>query len=227
VLYWIGMTTAFLTAVYTFRAFFLTFYGPERVPHEAGHHAHESPRAMTAPLVILALFALSVGAYFEWTGGFEDFLGQTPSLVCSSVPKAAEHSGMSHLLVMSISTVGALAGVGIAAFLFLGDPGQAAWLARVLLPLYLLSAGKFFFDQIYGAIFVWPLWLLALVSNAVDRYVIDGLVNLVGRIPPLVAWGLRSLQTGMVQFYALAMIWGVVVLVITLLVWPVLGGSFK
>jgi NADH:ubiquinone oxidoreductase subunit 5 (subunit L)/multisubunit Na+/H+ antiporter MnhA subunit len=143
---------------------------------------------MTVPLVILAFFALAVGAYFEWSGQFADFLALTPSLACDAVPKSAEHGGAGHLLVMAISTVGAVAGVGIAAFLFLGDPAQAAWIARALLPLYVLSLGKFFVDQIYNALFVWPLWLLALVSNAVDRYIIDGVVNLVGRIPPLVAW---------------------------------------
>jgi NADH-quinone oxidoreductase subunit L len=41
-LYWGGLIVALMTAIYTFRAFFLTFYGPERIPHEAGHHAHES-----------------------------------------------------------------------------------------------------------------------------------------------------------------------------------------
>ncbi len=61
-LYWGGLIVALMTAIYTFRAFFLTFYGAERVPHEAGHHAHESPRAMTLPLVILAFCSLVVGA---------------------------------------------------------------------------------------------------------------------------------------------------------------------
>ena len=43
-----------LLAVYTFRAFFLTFYGAGAIPPEAGHHAHESPGSMTGPLVVLA-----------------------------------------------------------------------------------------------------------------------------------------------------------------------------
>ena len=60
-LFWVGMFTALLTAFYTFRAFFLTFYGPEEVPPEAGHHAHESPPTMTIPLMILAVCAAVVG----------------------------------------------------------------------------------------------------------------------------------------------------------------------
>ena len=83
VLYLAGVATAGLTAIYTFRAFFLTFYGPERIPEEAGRHAHESPPAMTGPMTILAVGALAVGAYFQWMGDFAgpaSFLAQTPSL---------------------------------------------------------------------------------------------------------------------------------------------------
>ena len=65
---------------YMFRPFFLTFYGPERIPPEAGDHAHESPGTMTVPLVVLAFGSLTVGAYFEWTHGFAQFLAATPSL---------------------------------------------------------------------------------------------------------------------------------------------------
>ncbi|HEX4146133.1 MAG TPA: NADH-quinone oxidoreductase subunit L [Pirellulales bacterium] len=211
ILYWSGMVTAFLTALYTFRAYFLTFHGPERVPPEAGHHAHESPPAITIPLTILAFCALGVGAYFEYTGGFVDFLLRTPSLAFADLPEAGEVHKF-HMNVALVSTAVALSGVGFAAFLYLGDQRQAAWLASTLRPLYSLSYGKFFFDQIYNVAFVWPLWLLAQLSFLVDRRLIDGLVNLVGRIPPACGTVVRSLQTGMVQFYALAMVLGVLVL---------------
>ena len=56
-----GLFTAGLTAFYTFRAYFLTFWGEEKIPHEAGHHAHESPAVMTVPLLVLSLFAVGVG----------------------------------------------------------------------------------------------------------------------------------------------------------------------
>ncbi len=226
-LYWVGMITAFLTAIYTFRGFFLTFYGPTRVPHEAGEHAHESVRWMTIPLMILAFFALTSGAYFEWTGQLHHWLGMTPSLAYSAVPRPDVHGGEGDLIVKTISTAFALAGVGIAAYLYLGDNSAAALLARIFYPLYWLSYGKFFFDQIYNVLFVWPMWLLAQLSSVIDNYLIDGIVNLVGKVPPWVASRLRSLQAGMVQFYALAMVWGVVVLIITLLVWPALARSME
>ena len=69
-----------------FRPFFLTFYGPERIPPEAGDHAHESPGTMTVPLVVLAFGSLTVGAYFEWTHGFAEFLAATPSLAILPTP---------------------------------------------------------------------------------------------------------------------------------------------
>ena len=86
-------------------------------------------------------------------------------------------------------------------------------MARVLRPLYELSYGKFFIDQIYQVLIVWPLRVLATISYWVDRYVIDGLVNFVGAIPGVCGAVLRSLQNGMVQFYALAMMLGLLVLI--------------
>ncbi|MFM7161954.1 MAG: proton-conducting transporter membrane subunit, partial [Planctomycetaceae bacterium] len=78
-LYWLGTLTAGLTAFYTFRAFFLTFYGgPERVPHAAGHHAHESPAVMCIPLWILSAGAALLGLVLgHLTGVFDGFLDQT------------------------------------------------------------------------------------------------------------------------------------------------------
>ncbi len=64
-LYYMALFTAFLTAFYTFRAYFMTFHGEEVVPHEVGDHAHESPANMTGPLVVLAVCAVLVGVGFH------------------------------------------------------------------------------------------------------------------------------------------------------------------
>ena len=227
-LYWASLVTAFLTAFYTFRAFFLAFYGPERIPHEAGHHAHESPATMTVPLVILAFCSLVVGAYFEWTEGFAGLLHRTPSLAYQI---HAGHEAVAHveggLSDGVIGTIIAVAGVALAAFIYLANPALSTTLEKLSGPLYWLSAGKLFVDPIYAVLFVWPLRVLAMLCYWIDRTLIDGLVNLVGKIPPWVAAGLRSLQTGMVQFYGLAMLWGVVVLIVTLLIWPALAAVWQ
>ncbi len=233
VLYWTATVVAFLTAFYTFRAFFLTFYGTERVPFEAGDHAHESPRVMTVPLVILAICSLVVGGYYTWTGSFNALLLETPSLAYEpmssqlAVHGASGHSESAHALISTIGTIVAACGIGLAAFLYLGDDGLVMSLKRLLAPLYWLSYGKLFFDPLYFAFFVWPLEMLAAFSYWFDRKVIDGLVNFVGRVPPWIGAGLRPLQSGLVQFYALAMLWGVLVLALTLLVWPALAAAFK
>jgi NADH-quinone oxidoreductase subunit L len=87
--------------------------------------------------------------------------------------------------------------------------------------LYQLSYGKFFFDQIYNGLIVAPLRLLANVSYWFDQKVIDGLVNLGGWLPQAFGAMLRPLQNGLLQFYALAMMLGLLVLIGALLMWPV------
>ncbi len=220
VLFWAAMFTALLTAFYTFRAFFLTFFGPERIPPEAGHHAHESPPAMTVPLVILAICATVVG--FVFIGWFGRFLSWTPSLSATAnhLIKQIGVDENDHNFVAVLSSVLAAVGIGGAAFLYLGERRQATMLAHALRPLYLLSYGKFFFDPIYDWLVVRPLAALAVISDWFDRWVIDGLVNLAGAIPPLVGAAIRSLQNGVVQFYALAMILGLLVLIGALVAWP-------
>ena len=213
-LYLLGVFTAFLTAVYTFRAFFLTFYGKEEIPHEAGHHAHESPPSMVVPLVVLAAGSLVVGAYFELTHGFADFLRHTPSLAMASLPETGP-AEVSHLEVAVLSTVIALAGIGLAWFLYLGREAVLRQLTRAMdaVGLYRLSQGKFFFDQIYCVLVVWPLEGIARAAYWVDRYVIDGLVNLCGLVPVAAGATMRSLQSGLVPLYALAMVLGLLVLI--------------
>jgi NADH-quinone oxidoreductase subunit L len=211
-LYYAALGTAFLTAFYTFRAFFMTFYGELRVPDEAGHHAHESPNVMTVPLVILAILAVVVGYLAEHP--FLEFLRYTPSLANAAIVPAAGADKM-HWDIAAISSVVALLGIGVAAFMYLGEQNEAAALANATgrLGLYQLSRGKFYLDEIYSALVVWPLWFAARPVYFIDRWIVDGLVNLVGRVPPALGAMLRPLQNGLVQFYALAMVLGVLTLI--------------
>ncbi len=237
VLYYAAVVTAGLTAFYTFRAYFMTFHGPERVPEEAGHHAHESPASMTGPLAILAVCALLVGAYFGIgkVSRFEVFLENAPSLAylhhqeqnlktAANLTEAEEQAFESrreteHHTIAIVSSLIALAGIGLAAMFYLGDRKAIGRIANALAPAYKLSRGKFFIDEIYNTLIVFPLFLLAQASYLFDRWIVDGLVNLVGAIPPLFAGALRSLQSGLVQFYAMAMVLAVLVLIGALLMW--------
>ncbi len=132
VLYGMAMGTAFLTAFYTFRAFFMTFYGPQRIPEEAGHHAHESPKVMWIPLVVLALFAALVGPMLEWTHAFAHWLQYTPSLAMMAQAAGATGAPAAfHWDVAVTSTAVAVAGVALAAFLYLGHRREVAALQYV------------------------------------------------------------------------------------------------
>lgn len=281
-LYYLSIVVAFLTAFYTFRIFFLVFYGREVVPAQAGDHAHESPRWMTFPLIVLALCAAGVGFLFHksFSVGVAGWLAKTPSLAI--FPNPAEHvDHQMHFQIALISNLVALTGVGCAAFMYLGHQREARFLqsllsfewltkmaeqqwwqrvqsalkmkeirraARVvylewlavligylLLPLvivlmtpvligyyvspYRLSRDKFYFDEIYDALLTRPLRAAASAANAVDRWVIDGAVNLLGRLPVVLGGMMRSLQMGLIPFYALAMVLSLLILMAAGLLW--------
>jgi NADH-quinone oxidoreductase subunit L len=213
-----AVITSVLTAFYTFRAFFRTFYVHEQVPPEAGHHAHESPSVMTIPLMILAVFAAGAGVFMLVYPGFVE---RTPSLEFVARRSAAAESGHFHWNVAALSTAAALAGIGTAWLLYVRAQGLLGPITAAMRAgyLYQLSYGKLFFDQIYYVFIVWPLKVAAFVFRFFDNFVVDGCVNLLGWLPRLLGSLLRPLQIGLVQFYGLAMMLGLVVLIGTLLWW--------
>jgi NADH-quinone oxidoreductase subunit L len=210
-----GLLTAGLTAFYTFRAYFKTFWGEERIPHEAGEHAHESPRVMLVPLVILAAGAVGVGIVVEpFTHSFSGFLqrhwlkNQTSNFPQVEVPQMPHEL---HLLLMLVSGLIALAGIGIAYWMYVRQPGLADQVARAIQGLYQLSLNKFHLDELYAALVVQPLTGLASFCRVFDLHIVDGLVDLVGQVPRFLGQLFRPIQNGLVQFYALAMVLGIAV----------------
>ncbi|MEI7781315.1 MAG: NADH-quinone oxidoreductase subunit L [Planctomycetota bacterium] len=214
-LFWMALVTAGLTAFYTFRAVFMTFTGPTRVPEEAGHHAHESPPVMTLPLMILAVPSALVGWWLFSTNWLAHFLSATPSFTAPAVAKTA----VPHVFHMDLAIQGSLAaaiGIVIAAIGHFGRRSDAPQMERFLGPLQTVFANKFYFDQIYAALVVRPLEALALLAALFDRYVIDGTVNLVARIPVFFGAWARQLQSGLLQRYALAGVLGTLLIVLAL-----------
>ena len=211
-LYWMAVFSAFLTALYTFRAYFMTFFGEFHVPSEAGHHAHESPPMMWVPLAVLAVFAFGVGFISEMGHSLARFITTAPSLAYL-VGDEGFHGEPFHMDIAIVSTCVALSGIGVAAYFFLGRQNEAEVLGRVVAPLRNLSYHKFYFDELYSAVIVWPVRFLATVSYAVDRVIIDGLVNVIGRWPLRLGSITRRLQNGLVPRYGLLMAAGAVVIV--------------
>lgn len=214
-LFWMSLLTAGLTAFYTFRAVFMTFTGPVRVPKEAGHHAHESPPAMTTPLLVLAVLSALAGLVLFVTNALSSFLAATPSLTAPAVARTA----VPHVFHWDIAIQGTLAaaiGIAVAAIGHLGRRSDSPQLERYLGPLGTLFANKFYFDQIYAALIVKPLEALAMVTAFFDRTIVDGTVDAIGQVP--LAWGsaIRRMQSGLVQRYALAGVVGVLAIVLAL-----------
>jgi NADH-quinone oxidoreductase subunit L len=208
----VGLLTALLTAFYTFRAFFRTFWGEERIPEEAGHHAHESPPVMYVPLIVLAVFALFIGAAIGPTGAVGHFLERTPGWAALG----DGHAGHNYGLMIGSSLV-ALIGVASAWWLYGRPSAMPHRLAQQLRFGYELSLNKFWFDELYAAIVVRPLVGLAQLCRVADYRLVDGAVRGVAAIPAGIArWLLRPLQNGLVQLYALGMVFGLIALLVAM-----------
>jgi len=202
--------SALLTAFYTFRAYFMTFWGEERFPEEAGHHPHDASPIMAWPLRILALFAVAVGLVLGPTHLFAGYLQHTQGLV------HVESHGM-HLSVMLLSTIIAVLGIGAAWVMYVQSPRLAEQMKTSLRPLHHISQGKLYLDEIeYGSV-VLPFKWLAQLCLLFDRYIIDGLLDLIAAIPRVAGILPRRLQNGVIPTYALCMFGGVLVCVLFML----------
>lgn len=206
ILFGVAIATALLTAFYTFRAYFRTFWGELRMP--AGAHPHE-PGVMSLPLIVLAIGAVLVGVVVEpFTHWFSDFLTKAPILAGTS--GSIEHH-LNWPLILGSAAI-AFVGIGLAYYLYVSKPSMAEKVARSAGGAYYLSLNKLYVDEIYNLLFVQPLNLLAGICGLVEAIVYD-LVRLVASIPRVLADVLKPLQNGLVQFYALAMVIGVAVFV--------------
>jgi NADH-quinone oxidoreductase subunit L len=205
----VAIFTAFLTAFYSFRAYNMTFLGPERFPEEA-HHPHESPPVMTLPLFVLAGFSLVIGLFLGPTGVYGRQLAQSVSL-----PGEGDHPHS--LTLMAISALIFAAGYGLARWMYVKAPTVPAKLEAGLRPLHRLSLGKFFLDELFAYVLVVPIRVIALLCTFLDRFLIDGVLNLIGAIPKTIGRIVRPIQNGIVASYAWVMLVAVVVLLIQVL----------
>ncbi len=207
----VACVTALLTAFYTFRAYFMTFWGPERFPEEAGDHPHEATPIMAWPLRILAVCAALIGLAVGPTHLFASYLHKTIGLT------APEAHGL-HWNIMALSTVIGMAGIGFAWMFYVASPGIPVAIAKAMKPFYLVSQGKFFLDEILFVLVVLPLRGIALIATLLDRFLIDGLIDSVGAVPGVLSGYLKRLQAGLVSSYAGVMWFGAVAVVVIALI---------
>lgn len=216
-LFIVGVITAALTAFYTGRMMSLTFYGDERMSHDVKHHLHESPALMTGPLYVLAGLA-ALGGFLGVPHLMGDYMGHMPHFLSNwlegVVPtrhlplvgvKIPLHEGV--VMVGSSIIAAIFFGLGIKLFkknMFLTDIiGGNGW--------HKVLANKYYIDELYGLIIVTPIRKISEFSGMViDKIIVDGAVNGIGKGVRKVGSGLRAIQTGDIQTYGMLMLAGVV-----------------
>jgi len=227
VLWAVGAVTSLMTAFYMFRLVFLAFHGERRhSTAESAHthhgaHLHDAPLAMAIALVVLAVgsvFAgyLNVPAALHGSAFLEHFL--EPSLHVPAMAGghgAAEHADHGvELTLMAVSSIIALAGIGIAAFLYLKRPEMPDTFAARFAGPYRFLVNKGHIDELYDAVIVQP--VKALSEHVLwkgDARVIDGAVNGAGQIVIETGTLVRQIQTGSVRAYAVSVLFGAVAIV--------------
>ena len=168
----IGAITAFFTAFYMFRVIFVVFFGKVK---KKDVHAHESPKVMTIPLIILAFFSVIPGYLGAW------FIPERFSIDKFISFFGFEEMEPLHLTPMLIAVAIGLLGILTAYLLYIKKPLTNKNMPRWLNPVYKLLNNKYYIDEIYGFVLINPILKLAGFVNTCDRIVVDGFINLVGK----------------------------------------------
>jgi NADH-quinone oxidoreductase subunit L len=200
----LGLITAMLTAFYSFRLVFVTFWGESRVDPKHAGHIHEPSKTMTMPLLILAVLSILAG-----------YIG-IPEFLAPAFPGGAgagHHEAAAALGIMICATLVGLMGIAEAYLVYGKSPQLPDRLARQWQGLYHGSLNKWYVDEAYDQAFVNPTMKAAdQLWRKVDMAVIDGAVNGVARGVAWGGWITRLLQSGQAQSYALAMTVGAVMI---------------
>jgi NADH-quinone oxidoreductase subunit L len=214
--YWLGVAGALMTAFYSWRLIFLTFHGKPRADHHTMEHVHESPPVMIAPLLVLAAGALLAGiVFFPYFVGekMSEFWGQAiffgPG---NDVPHLAEE--VPHWVSLMPLAMGII-GILLAWYAYMVATGLPAKFSAAIRPIYLFVYNKWYFDELYDAIFVRTAKALGrILWKGGDGAIIDGLgPDGVSQVTVDLARRASKLQSGYVYHYAFAMLIGVVALV--------------
>ena len=262
ILWFVGFTTALMTAFYMFRLMYLTFGGRPRMSHEVEHHIHESPKSMTGPLVVLAFFSIFAG-WLSWPhslGGNDRFMkflepvfakesrvlqeeGKRAQLAAGE--KEEERSTGTERLLMGLSVAAAVVGFGLARRAYRhADKGYPEPIEVAAKPIYTALYNKWYVDELYDYLFTgrrkvgnvrlgvlglgdasawfdvhvvdgavngtgWTTRIVASISKWFDTWIIDGIgVNGPAILARILSYPFRLFEWGLVQWYALVMIAG-------------------
>jgi NADH-quinone oxidoreductase subunit L len=205
--FYLGVAGAMMTAFYMFRLYATTFRGSFRGTEEQKHHLHESPAAMTIPLIVLAILAaaggflgtpevLNMGEH-KLEHFLEPIFAQSNEIKMAALP---DHHTEINLMAISVGL--ALIAVIIAWVRYSKKPEvhEPAGFGKVL-------ADKWYIDELYSFVVVKPMnWLAKFLNNIFERRIVDWLVNGVGRAVNYTSRQVRLLQSGLVGNYVLLMV---------------------
>ena len=206
VLFIMAVLTAFLTAFYMFRMFFICFHGELRSKEV---EPHEAPKVMTVPLIILGIFTV-ISGWVGWPG-----LGEGKAFGYF-VRMGEFHPVEANWFLIILSTLLALGGIALAALFYWKQTYSAQAVAEKFPILYKISYHKYYIDEFY-------LWIIHQIIDKCgwllwkfDIYVVDGIVNGFGK---MAQWGgavMRKVQTGQLQHYALVFLLGIMLMFVLL-----------
>jgi NADH-quinone oxidoreductase subunit L len=223
----IGFIVAGMTAFYMFRLMGLTFWGTFRGPKAVWDRIHESPRVMTIPLILLAIPTLLLGAYLglplgasRITGWLEPVFAEGLHILHTEAEPNYELFGIDGVLILASVTIAVIGmvigwrlfGIHVGPLRMPSRPERVRELTARVPILYRASLNKWWFDDINHVLFIVLGGRLAAALWWFDREVVDGTVNAIGGATVDAGRGLRQVQTGRVQNYALGIAIGLIVM---------------
>lgn len=211
-----GITAAFLTAFYSWRLIFMTFHGKPRASEETMYHVHESP-----PIMLLPLLLLAAGAIFSGYIGYDLFgmVGAEGKFWNGSIAFDEAHNALEHAHHVPhwgalLPTIVGLLGIALAYVFYIAKPAFPGKIAVYFPSLYRFLLNKWYFDELYDAIFVQPTKDLGeFLWKVWDTKIIDGLgPNGFAFISARIGKYASRMQTGYVYHYAFTMLIGLVII---------------
>ncbi len=221
-LMWVlGVAGSIMTSFYMFRLLFLTFFGDFRGTHEQAHHLHESPVSMTLPLMVLAVLSVLGGMLNvphvlgggEWLAHFMEPLFENAKSVNPALMAELHIEYSTEYMLMGISIGAAIVSALVAYVMYVSKKsvpdadGQETGLQKVIY-------NKYYIDELYDAVFVYPIKKLSDIFHSFGEFFINLGVDGTGGLVKFGAGQLRQIQTGETGFYVFAMVIGIVSLML-------------
>ena len=204
----IGILTAFLTSIYSWRLIFKTFHGDYNNKNIKIEETHESPLVMLIPLILLSVGAIFAGYIFKdifiGHGGINNFWQDS---IFFLKPLSTDHPPFWFLLLTPILVI---TSIPIAYYLFVKNKNLPEQVANVNKPLYHFLLNKWYFDELYDIIIVKPSKNLGLFLwkffdiKLIDRFGPDGISALIKKC----SLKANKFQSGHIYQYAFIMLLG-------------------